>query len=250
MLVSDDAGATFRELVRVAALSGVVVTGDGRLFVADAGDPAMPDLEAGLWHAPDLGAAPSRLPGSDRVLCLGYDAAKDVLYGCHAYTFGTLDVEDGSLQPLLDFRAVETFVACDGVDMAVACESQLRPAYCHVSHFPCAPVCAAYPLEPALIDAVACSERIDPMAAPVDAGAPAAAGAGSDPDLGSEDGGAPADEPEAMPPAPAPMTCSASAAGPGAAGRLAGVAALFLLAAVRVRRTSRRARRSTRAALG
>jgi hypothetical protein len=227
VLISDDAGATFRELVRVAALGGVVMTGDGRVFIADAGDPTMPKRPAGLWRASDGDPAASRLPGSDRVLCLGYDKVGDVLYGCHAFTFGVLDVEDGSLQPLLDFRYVQEFVACDGVDMVTACESQLDPEYCHVSHYPCAPVCAGYPVEPALRDELDCPVWIARAAA----GAPPEASPGPQPEAPSEP---PRD-------APRPGPCSVAVPGSAAGDAPAAVCAL-LLALLLVRRAGSRAR--------
>jgi hypothetical protein len=246
VLVSEDAGATFREYARVAVLAGLVVTGQGRVFIADAGDPAMPDLPAGLWRGESLDAEPVRLPGSDRVLCLGHDDAGDRLYGCGAYTFGILDPDRGTLAPLLDFRAVESFVACDGVDMPGACESQLRPAYCHVSHFPCAPVCAAYPIDPALLKAAGCTEPLQPPAAVSDAGlADAASVNGTHEDAGQPAQDAARNEQPQEHPGPAPAVCSAGAPGSAPHAHSAGASLPLVLAGL-FARSRRRIRRAAR----
>ena len=238
LLVSEDAGASFREYARVAVLAGLVLARDGRVFIADAGDPAMPDQPGGLWRADSLDAEPSRLSRSDRVLCLGHDHTRDVLYGCGAYTFGILDADDGALAPLLDFRAVESFVACDGVDMPSTCESQLRPAYCHVSHFPCAPVCAAYPTDPSWLEAAGCVRQPEPPASADDAGL-------ADADASASGSDAALDESPQDHPPPAPPVCSAGAPGSPAHTHSAGASLLLVLAGL-FAHAHRRDRRAVR----
>jgi hypothetical protein len=174
LFVSEDAGRTFHEYATVAALGGLAIAADGRVFIADAGDPAIPAMQPGLWRAPSLAAAPQPLGESVRLSCLAYDTAADRLLACQPWTFGVLDPEDGSMQPLLDFRAVESLVSCGGSDVAAACAQQLRLAYCHISHFPCAPVCAQYAdaLSPETFSSLGCEEMGFPRPQP-DAGAPA-----------------------------------------------------------------------------
>ena len=144
VLVSSDRGATFKEYLKVTEIGGVAFAPDGRIWIGDAGasDPAQP---RGLWFAPSLDAPATKLPRSDYpVQCLGYQEATDTLYACQQWSFGPVDIRDGSFRSSLDVTQVASFVDCPGVDMAATCQVQLCGAYCGYGHYAQAPVCCAY----------------------------------------------------------------------------------------------------------
>jgi hypothetical protein len=244
VMLSEDAGASFHEYARAAEVSGMVVTGGGRVFIADAGEPLVTDIAPGLWSAPSLAEPPALNAAAGSLLCLG-EGGGDKLLACQPFMFGALDPESGALDPLLDFRAVQEMVQCDGIDMVATCEAQLRPAYCDISHFACAPVCAAYPqTDPVLIDAVAesCGDRAvqAPAVEPgqqADAGAPVAGSPGNANAAGAAAPDAGSMQPDVPPPA---RNCSTAGALSGdAAPALPGVLGLAFAALVLRRRRAR-----------
>jgi MYXO-CTERM domain-containing protein len=146
VIVSSDGGKTWTPYLTLTEIGGVAFAPDGRVFIGDlggiGGEPMPP---RGLWMAPNLDTAPTKLPNSDYpVQCLGYQAATDTLYACQHFWFGTVDTMDGTFTTKMNLADVPSMVACDGVDMAATCMTQLCGAYCGIGHFAQAPVCTAY----------------------------------------------------------------------------------------------------------
>lgn len=145
VLVSSDQGATFKPYLTITEIGGVAFAPDGRIWIGDAGNGLDASQPAGLYFAASLDKAATKLAMADYpVQCLNYLAAKDTLYACQRWTFGTVAAKDGAFTTSLDVRTVASFVDCSGVDMAAVCQTQLCNAYCGLGHFAQAPVCCAY----------------------------------------------------------------------------------------------------------
>ena len=144
--ISDDEGQTFREYLTLTGLHGMVITPEGRVFIAQAGDSSD---GRGLWAAANLDTTPVRLEDQTPFSCLGYDSATSTLYGCTRFAFGRVDPSTGELTQLLDFTELDAVAACPG-DLAATCEQDLCLATCPYcdSSFPRAPLCQALRAQP------------------------------------------------------------------------------------------------------
>lgn len=143
VLISRDAGKTFRSLLTVAEMGGAAFTPEGRLWIGDGGNIFDRDAPQGLWVATDTGAQPQHISDA-RTTCLTYHPGSDTLFACQTQSFGRIHVRDGSYEYLLRSQTARAFVQCDGVDLPAECEMQLCGAYCGMGHFPQAPLCRAY----------------------------------------------------------------------------------------------------------
>jgi hypothetical protein len=143
LMVSADRGANFERYHSLTRLGGIAFAPDGRVLIAEEPDDGVSDPSLGLWFADSLDEAPTKISDVE-AFCAGYQAATDTFFACPQKQFGRVDTTDGTFTPLFDFRTVSDFVACEGRDVASACQGQLCVAYCGLGHFAQAPVCAQY----------------------------------------------------------------------------------------------------------
>jgi hypothetical protein len=144
LLVSSDRGATFSSYLEpLSNFGAITLTSDGRVFIGETGLSTDPSASVGLWSAANLDTTPQKL-AEYPVRCLHHRPADDTLFVCQRWTFGTADPADGTFTETMKFTTVPDFIACDGVDMAATCETQLCRDYCGPGHFAQAPVCEAY----------------------------------------------------------------------------------------------------------
>jgi hypothetical protein len=177
IIYSLDQGKNWALIGHVTTLTAITFKPDGTLLYGD-NDQSTP----GLYIVDKLGAAPRKLSMDWKVGCLQYDSAKDVVYACHDWQFGTVDLESGAFTTSLDMRKATTFLDCPGeAPIADQCSAQLNAAYCGLGHYPQAPVCSAYDrpwYDPALVSdepsACGCA-----MSAGAGGGGSGAGGAGS-----------------------------------------------------------------------
>ena len=161
--------SAWQVLVEVERFGGATFGPEGQLWVGDA-DGGIHLVKAGE-------SAPTVLSADARVRCLSYQPAIDKLLACQLFSVNEVG-SDGSLTPLLDFRAVETWVACEGTSVAPTCEAQAGiGGWCGPSHYPDAGICAAYcyPGRGFQTDAeaMAASKACDPSTVdPVEGGGP------------------------------------------------------------------------------
>lgn len=196
LLVSSDAGASFSPYLELAALGGIAITPEGRVYIGDAGSLTGARPTRGLWLADNLGEPARLLTDAYAVQCLGYRASDATLFVCERYAFGTADLETGKLSLRFSLTKLERLAACPGRDLGAICRPALVDGYCSTSHFPCAPACDAYGVDLSDLYAAgasdpslaACFDRHDPGWRPavsdagtsaVDAGHERAADAGS-----------------------------------------------------------------------
>lgn len=142
--ISSDQGETLTEYLQVTQLGGVALAPDGRIWIGEFGDASNNSTPRGLWAAPNLDTAPTRLTGDYQVECLSYQPATDTLYACQRWALGKVDQSNGAFTQVLTFDGAREFVRCEDVDAAAVCKSQLCSAYCGAGHFCTAPVCSAY----------------------------------------------------------------------------------------------------------
>jgi hypothetical protein len=190
VLVSSDRGQTFEDLLMVTDLGGIALAPDGRIWIGEATSISNSEASKGLWFAPSLDAAPTKLADYG-VECLGYQPANETLYVCQGFSFGTAD-ESGAFTQIFRLTETKDFVACEGVDMAATCQAQLCRDYCAAGHFSQAPLCCAYD-DPQCGPSVAESEGTGSRAmceGTVGGGSPDAGLAGSGGAGGSVSGGA------------------------------------------------------------
>ena len=143
VLVSLDGGQSFETYLEVADFGGVTITAAGRVYIADRGS-LLGDKPKGLWTADSLEDVPTALHTDRGFGCLGSQAATDTVFACELRSFGTVDQASGEYTPLMQFDEVQSLVECEGVDMAMACQTQLCRDYCITGHFPQTPLCEVY----------------------------------------------------------------------------------------------------------
>jgi MYXO-CTERM domain-containing protein len=145
VLVSDDQGSHFTEYLTLTEIGGVAFAPDGRLWIGDLGTISDSSAPKGLWFAPSLAQAPTKLAMGDYpVQCLGYQKATDTLYACQHFWFGSVAQTDGAFSSIIKFTEVQSLVACGGTDVAATCQMQLCGAWCGFSHFAETPLCRVY----------------------------------------------------------------------------------------------------------
>lgn len=145
LLFSKSRGETgsFVKIGTVTTFGGATFEPDGTLYYGDT-DQATP----GVFKVAQLGEAPVRLSDPIRVGCLKYDADRQLLYACRDWLFGTVDVQSGAFETLVDMRKAERFLDCpDQAATAARCEAQLVLNYCGSGHYPDAPLCDRYALD-------------------------------------------------------------------------------------------------------
>lgn len=132
--VSDDAGASFRQVIEVTTLGGVALSTDGRLWVGN--------QEGGLSAAAITADALELVNDEVRPTCVRFDPLRERLYVCEDFGFGFYDEPNDAFVQLFDITQAEAFVDCGAaLDQADACEEQMFAGYCGPSHFPTAPIC-------------------------------------------------------------------------------------------------------------
>jgi hypothetical protein len=171
VIVSHDRGATFEEYLTVSELGGVVFDAEDRLWIGDGGSIFDTNATQGLWSSTSL-AEDAEKVNDGAVQCLAFQPATDTLYACQHQSLATVDRAHGAaLEQALLATEVQGFTACDGADMAAACEQQLCGAYCGYGHFAQAPVCEAY-------SSSTCGPSVAIVEGTSDAGMSAAGGGG------------------------------------------------------------------------
>jgi hypothetical protein len=125
-------------------LGGIAVAPDGRIWIGDFGNVSSVTVPRGLWFAPNLDTAPTKITGDYQVECLAYQPATDTLYACQRWAMGSVDQKTGAFSPLFSLATAKDFVTCGGTNAAAVCKIQLCNAYCGPLHFAQAPLCAAY----------------------------------------------------------------------------------------------------------
>jgi len=198
LLLSEDAGKTFKPYGDIGETRGAVFGADGRVFIADAGASGTSGM-GGVWTAAKLGAPLSVIPGSTGVDCIGYKADVNKLQLCLGARFGLMDPGTGVFEELTALVNTEELLDCPGVDMLAVCETQLNAgaSWCCNGHFPFTPFCGEYDVTMASGRRVFCGlsgreldakNGLGPADAGIDAGSQPATDAGK-PSAG--DGGAP-----------------------------------------------------------
>lgn len=145
VLVSEDAGRTFAEYLRVTAFGGIDFAPDGRVWIGDRGDTFGTQAPSGLFFAASLAQKPTKLTGTLQLRCVDHRSDSDDLFVCQPYEAGQLGANGKGYARAFSFRTVPEFVACEGVDFASVCSMAFLGAWCGVSHFPEAPLCCVYP---------------------------------------------------------------------------------------------------------
>jgi MYXO-CTERM domain-containing protein len=134
VLVSDDAGANFQQVIEVEQLGGVALATDGRLWVGD----EKGGLFAGSLDAETLASVNAEV----RPTCVRFDPIRARLYICEDFGFGFYDEAEDAYVELFDITRTEAFLDCEGVrDQVAACEEQMFAGYCGPTHYPGAPIC-------------------------------------------------------------------------------------------------------------
>jgi MYXO-CTERM domain-containing protein len=142
LLLSEDAGKTFKSYGDVGETRGAVFAPDGRVFVGDAGS----DPVGGVWTAARLGAPLTLIAGSTPVDCIGYKADLGKLEVCLGSRFGLLDPGTGVFDELTSLVKTDDLLDCPGVDMLAVCKTQLNAgaSWCCAGHYPFTPFCGEY----------------------------------------------------------------------------------------------------------
>ncbi len=139
---SQGSAGSFRPLGQVMQLGGATFTPDGRFFYGD-----HDSANQALYAVAKLGDAPKQLSTKYQVSCLQYEPKNQLLYLCQDRLFGTADPESGEFKLLFDITKTEHFVQCPGAASTEnLCQAQLLSAFCGITHYPDAPVCAGYNL--------------------------------------------------------------------------------------------------------
>lgn len=185
---------TWMQLAELTAFDSVAFTPDGKLYLGDSDQTTK-----SLYVVEKPGDMPKKLTDTWKVGCLTYDSANKRLLGCNDFRFGSVDTTTGAFTNELDMRCAEHWNECPNKDAAAlhsTCEAQLLAAYCGVSHYPLAPVCAGYDQgsdAQTFLDSLdyMCvnGKTVDKMASSGDAGSSASGAAGT-PASGGVAGGA------------------------------------------------------------
>lgn len=146
LLLSDDAGKTFRGYGQVRETSGVTFAPDGRVFVGDAGDSSGENAVGGVWTAARLGEPLTLIAGTSLVDCISFKPSVGKLQVCKRDRFGLMDPQSGVFEELARLDSVPALLDCPGLDMAAACETQLNAgaSWCCAGHYPFTPFCGSY----------------------------------------------------------------------------------------------------------
>jgi hypothetical protein len=244
LMLSDDGGQHFRAYFDVAALSAVAFGPDGTLWISDAGATVGDETRAGLFRAaPGLAAAPVQLSTNPHQ-CVSYAAVNQTFYACQGIRAGRLDPQSGALEELVRLDSVRELATCQGVDTKAICQEQLcMNGYCLYTHYPQAPVCAAYDsmlCGPSSIRDASAAASLDAAVMPTDTAGRDASAGGSGSDAGSaepDEAGVAADadpDPAAASEAPS-CDCSVTARSASALGALGWCGMLAVLVARRRR---------------
>ncbi|MEY4512238.1 MAG: hypothetical protein RLZZ450_4360 [Pseudomonadota bacterium] len=145
LLLSEDAGKTFKAYGDVGETRGVTFAPDGRVFLADAGDSGT-DMTGGVWAAPKLGQPLSLLPSDTGADCVEYKSDVNKLQVCRGENFGLMDPATGAFEKLTSLREIPALLDCPGVDMLAVCQTQLNAgaSWCCAGHYTATPFCGEY----------------------------------------------------------------------------------------------------------
>lgn len=141
--VSDDRGESFREWARLSDFGAIAFDGQGRVWLGDSGDSGSSIPPVGLLMAASLDDPP-QVVADYPIHCLVYQSQGDTLHACQRFWLGTIDTDSGEFTTTFSLDEAIGFVACDGNDIADACEMQLCNAFCGPGSFAVAQVCEAY----------------------------------------------------------------------------------------------------------
>jgi len=145
LILSEDAGKTFKPYADVGETRGVAFAPDGRVFIADAGDTSS-TMTGGVWTAPKLGQPLTVLPGDTAADCVEYKADVSKLQVCRGPRFGLMDPSTGEFEQLIRMADVPDLIDCPGTDMFAVCQTQLNAgaSWCCAGHYPFTPFCGEY----------------------------------------------------------------------------------------------------------
>lgn len=133
---------TWMQLAELSAFDSLAFAPDGKLYLGDSDQTTK-----SLYVVEKPGDMPKKLTDTWKVGCLTYDTANKRMLGCNDFRFGTVDLTTGVFKNELDMRCAEHWNACPNKDTAAlheVCGPQVMAAYCGVTHYPLAPVCAGY----------------------------------------------------------------------------------------------------------
>jgi MYXO-CTERM domain-containing protein len=168
------------KIATVTDMEAIAFAPDGTVYFGD-NDQTTP----GLFKFSKPGDMPTQLSSAWKVGCLHWDDSQKRMLACHDWQFGTADLTSGAFSALYDMRCGQTFQTCPGEDMASVCQTQLLAAWCNISHYPAAPLCASYMVDGAAdfihteLDFDCVNGFTVPRASAAGAGAPAGAGGAS-----------------------------------------------------------------------
>jgi len=140
--LSDAAGeaGSYRTVGTPQTFGGAVFTQDGALWWSDAEGP-LSVLRVGAVDAMDAVVVNAQLGAR----CLARNPADDALHACRIWQVGRVDQATGDFTVEVDFSTASEWLQCDGVDVPALCEVESGEAgWCGPSHYPDAPLCAAY----------------------------------------------------------------------------------------------------------
>ncbi|MET0384716.1 MAG: hypothetical protein ABW321_02095 [Polyangiales bacterium] len=122
-------------------LAALAFTPDGKLYFGDNSQ-----MSPSLYVVDKLGDAPRELAKGWKVGCLKWDESTKTMFACNDFKFGNVNLETGELTITLDMRCGARFAECPNSPMPMRdmCSAQMMADYCHVSHYPAAPLCAGY----------------------------------------------------------------------------------------------------------
>jgi hypothetical protein len=139
---TQGSAGSFKLIGQVTQIGGASFAPDGRLFYGDINQST-----PALYALGRLGDKPKQLSYPHKAGCVTYDAQTSQLYVCQDRLFGTVDPSTGAFKQLYDLTKASSFVECKGqAPTADRCQEQLIMAFCGITHFPDAPVCAGYGL--------------------------------------------------------------------------------------------------------
>lgn len=139
---TQGSAGSFKLIGQVTIYGGVAFLPDGRMFYGD-----ISQNSKALYEVAKLGDKPKQLRQDFKAGCLTYDAQSSRLYACSDRLFGTIDPKAGTFSKLYDMSKADAFAQCKGQPPAAdRCQEQLLAAYCGITHFPSAAICAGYHL--------------------------------------------------------------------------------------------------------
>lgn len=144
VLVSSDQGMTFTSYATLTQFGGATMADDGRIWIADQGDPADLEQPSGLLYAESLDETPAVVDDSLQVTCLQYLPASDQVFACARIEAGLYAADGTGYASAFHFGTANAMVTCPGQDTVATCKAQFTRFWCTAAHFNNAPLCCPY----------------------------------------------------------------------------------------------------------